>query len=104
MSPFLFIEVIHAAHILVRYLAGKFQFVLEPIDCLFIGSDLRLQDFECHFLVDFRILNPEDFSHPPFAQFFDDLVPGGKNSAPRQISRACIRLLFRGRRRVIRGR
>jgi hypothetical protein len=66
--------------------AGVLEFVAEPLEDPFFGSDFRLEELDGDFFVDFSIQYPQDFSHPALAELFNDLVASGETAASGQIA------------------
>jgi hypothetical protein len=65
--------------------AGVLEFVAEPLEDPFFGSDFRLEELDGDFFVDFSIQNPQDSSHPALAELFNDLVASGETAACDQL-------------------
>jgi hypothetical protein len=82
-------QVVHAADIFVGNMPGKAEFVAETIDSMLVARYFGAEDFQGDFLVDFCIQHAVKAAHASPAEFFDDLVPFGKNGPPAQFSDRC---------------
>jgi len=65
----------------VADVSGGPELVPEPFDRLLIEGDLGLDQLQGYFLFELCVLDPVDFTHPSFAQFFDDFIPSCKGDS-----------------------
>ena len=103
MGPFRFADIEHLADIPVADPAGQTDLVAEPLDRLFIGGDLRLDELQGNFLFDLGIEDLVDPAHPAFAQLLDHLVAAGEGGARGEFADRCLKG-FRHDRRMVLGR
>ena len=74
----LFVEIVHAADVLMPDLAGDLELVAEALGRPLVGGDLGLDELEGDFLVELGVVGPVDLAHPPGAELLDDLVATGE--------------------------
>ena len=74
----LFMEVVHPADVLMADLAGDLDLILEPLDCPFVGADLRTYQFESDLFLEFLVEGAVDAAHASGTQLLDNLVAAGK--------------------------
>ncbi|MGB8960315.1 MAG: hypothetical protein WCC00_15005 [Candidatus Aminicenantales bacterium] len=83
--PAFLAQVVGPADVRVADLAGVPDLVVEAFDRSLVDGDLRLDEFEGHFFVEFSVVGPVDLAHPPRTELLDDLVAAGEDRPPHEL-------------------
>ncbi len=69
-----FVDVMHAAYVLVGDPPGELQFVAESGDRVLVCSHFGFEDFKGHIFLDLGVENFINKTHSPLAELLDDVV------------------------------